>query len=68
MVFYSIRAYVLKRPEVSFFDPVLCQKSGYTEGGAQALVRSRFCALGFIMCWLLSVLIGVVTGSFVSGG
>jgi hypothetical protein len=62
--FFGIRAHILRKPGVSWVSPRLNVGSGYTEAGVQAFKRGWVCVLGFLLCRLLGVAIGIMTGAF----
>jgi hypothetical protein len=62
--FFGIRAGMLRKPGVSWFSPGRRFGSGLTEAGVRAWKRGWACVLGFLLCWLLSVGIGIITGAF----
>lgn len=64
MCFFGIRAGLLRQPGISWFSPSLRFGSGLTEAGVRAWKRGWTCVFGFILCWLLSVGIGIITGAF----
>jgi len=64
IVFFGIRAYSLKKPEASLFSLNLFDESGLSEAGVRALKKGRVCVLGFLLCWVLAVSIGIITGAF----
>lgn len=62
--YFGIRAAMLRKPGVSLFSPRIVDCSGYTEAGYSALKKGRLCMVGFLVCVLLSIVVGSLTGSF----
>jgi len=67
IVFFGIRALFLRKPGVSWLYWGVGFGEGLTEAGLRALGWSCACGVGFLVCWLLSVGIGIVTGAFDRG-
>jgi hypothetical protein len=63
-LFFGIRARTLRKPGVSWFSPGMNFGSGLTEAGIRAMKWSWACVVSFLVCWLLSVVIGIITGAF----
>jgi hypothetical protein len=66
--FFAIRAWALRWPGVSWLSPRLLDRSGLTEAGLRSFKSGWACALGYLLCWLLSVSVGILTGAFIRAG
>lgn len=64
MCFFGLRAAMLRQPGVSWFSPRIRFGEGLTVPGVRAGKRALTCLLGFLLCWLMAVGIGIITGGF----
>jgi hypothetical protein len=64
-IFFGMYARFRRKPGVPWFSPRLAEEAGYTEAGWRAFKRSWACVLGFLVCWVLSVGVGIIAGAFV---